>query len=618
MLLKDKQFFPLMWTQFCGALNDNILKNALIMLITFKGIQLWGMRAEVLVSFATLIFILPFFLFSAMAGVVSDRYQKHQIIKAVKLFEIIIMLLAAVGFHYELYSLLLFVLFLMGLHSTFFGPVKYSSLPELVSTENLTEANAYIEVGTFIAILIGTITGGHFISLDHGVYYIIAILLVVSVIGYALSLLVPKLYLKNDSLKISANPFPSTWEILKQSRSNVTVFNSILGISWFWFVGAVILSLLPTITTKVINGNEHVVTLFLSMFTIGIAIGAILCEKLSFKRVEIGLVPFGSLGMSVFLIDLSFVISSWPGSTDLLTTAEFLSMNGAYRMLVDLLGVAIFGGLFTVPLYTFIQQRSAPEFRSRTIGSNNIMNAFFMVIGSALLMLFLKLEFSIAKIILIFSVTNIAVAIYIYFLVPEFTLRFVSWLLARCFYKMKVTNHNLIPENQAAILTCNHVSFVDWLVIAAMIKRPVKFVMYYKFASIPIFKYLMKDAGVIPIAGKNEDEKIFNRAFEKISESLNQGDLVCIFPEGSITKDGKLLPFKKGIEHILLKNPVPVVPMALKGLWGSIFSHKDARAFTKLPKKIWFRVELAISKPIPPDQVKVENLQFEIQKLLDH
>lgn len=616
MMFRDRKFAPLMWTQFFGALNDNVLKNALVVLLAFKGIELWGLHAESLVSLATLIFILPFFLFSALAGQIADKFEKSSLIRWIKLAEIFIMILAGVGFYFGAYSVMFFVLFLMGLHSTFFGPLKYSALPELMPIEKLTTANAYVEVGTFIAILAGTIGGGHLISLPGGEFYVIALLLIVSILGYLTSREVPIIRVADPNLVLQFNPIGPTISTLRDSRENKAVFNSILGISWFWFLGAVILSLLPTVTTKILNGNEHVITLFLATFTIGIAVGAIICEKLSFERVEIGLVPFGSLGMTVFLVDMAFTLFGWNFSEMKIGITEFLATSGSLRLVLDLFCIAIFGGVFTVPLYTLIQQRSNREHRSRIIGANNIMNALFMVVGSGLLMLFLQIKISLPVILLIYASFNLLIAIYIYSIVPEFTLRFLTWILAHCFYRLRSRGDKQIPNEGSAILVCNHVSFIDWLVLAAAIKRPVRFVMYYKFANIPVLKYLMRHAGVIPIAGKNEDSKIFEQAFLKIAESLNQGNLVCIFPEGAITRNGELQEFKKGIEHILSKTPVPVIPMGLKGLWGSIFSHDGAKPMTKLPRRIWFPVELNIGQAVTPELATASNLELKVRELL--
>jgi 1-acyl-sn-glycerol-3-phosphate acyltransferase len=618
MMFKDKKFAPLMWTQFFGALNDNVLKNALVVLLAFKSIELWGLKSEFLISLATLIFILPFFLFSALSGQISDRFEKSIIIRGVKIAEIVIMLIAALGFYFSKYEILFVVLFLMGIHSTVFGPVKYSSLPELAVPEKLTTANAYVEVGTFIAILLGTISGGYLISIKNGEYYVIEFLILNSIVGYIFSRGVHKMKIGDPNLKINLNPIPPTISTLAIAKKNKAVFNSILGISWFWFLGAVILSLLPTITKNIVNGNEHIVTLFLASFTVGIALGAVICEKLSYETVEIGLVPFGSIGMSVFLIDLASVLSKWKTINLPLDISGYFISDYSTHLLFDLFMIAIFGGVFTVPLYTLIQQRSSREIRSRIIGANNIMNALFMVVGSALLMFFLKIKLEISTILVIYAILNLVVSIYIYLLVPEFTLRFLTWIVAHLLYRLKTIGRTHIPKEGAAILVCNHVSFVDWLIISAAIKRPIRFVMYYKFANIPVLKYLLKHGGVIPIAGKNEDPHLFEQAFIKISENLREGRLVCIFPEGGLTADGIIQPFKKGVEYVLQKDPVPVIPMGITGLWGSIFSHQGSPALKKIPRKFWLPIVLRIEASIPPDKATASELESHVKKLVHY
>jgi 1-acyl-sn-glycerol-3-phosphate acyltransferase len=615
MMVRDRRFAPLMWTQFFGALNDNILKNAFVVLLAFRGVQLWGLRSDALVSLATLVFIVPFFLFSALAGQLADKFEKSGIIRTVKLIEIGIMMLAGVGFYLHAYPVLFGVLFLMGLHSTFFGPVKYSSLPELVSADRLTSANAYVEVGTFLAILIGTLAGGYLVSLPTSEHYVVSLLLVNSVMGYALSRRVPPMTAADAGIHIDRRLLRPVLKVMRAARESQAVYNSILGISWFWFLGAVVLSVLPSMTKDIVNGTEHVVTLFLATFTIGIALGAVVCEKLSFERVEIGLVPIGSLGMTAFLVHASSLLSEWVAPTAPVSIAGFFQQPRSVWLVGDLLGLAMFGGVFTVPLYTLVQQRSDPTKRSQVIGANNIMNALFMVVGSGLLMVFLQLQIKLPTILLLYAAFNLLIAVYIYSLVPEFTLRFLSWVLARCLYRLRCVGSEHVPKEGAAMVVCNHVSFVDWLVVAAAVKRPIRFVMYYKFAEIPVLKYLMRHAGVIPIAGRNENPEVFERAFALIAQSLQQGHLVGVFPEGAISRDGEIHEFKRGIEHMLSRNPVPVVPMALQGLWGSIFSHRDGPAMTKLPRRIWFAVTLRIGEALPPEHASAAELERRVRAL---
>ncbi len=616
---KKSPYRPLFWTQFFGALNDNYFKNALVMMVIYKNITLFGLPKEQLVAFASGIFILPFFLFSASSGQICDKFEKSGLIRLVKWVELGIMLLASYGFFTDQFELLMVALFMMGLHSTFFGPAKYSIIPDLVPTEQLVAGNAYIELGTFIAVLIGTLAGGIVASLPGGLWILTLGLIGISLFGIITSRYVPKTRIAAPDLKFQWNPIPSTWSSLKLSYKESSVFNSILGISWFWFLGVAILTILPVFSKDILCGGEHVATAFLSMFVIGIAIGNVLCERLSFQRIEIGLVPFGSLGMTLFLADIAIVSSQWGyhDATHLLNFSDYVSQSGSIRILFDLLMIAVSGGLFTVPLYTLLQQRSDPAIRSRVIGTNNIMNAFFMVISSVLLMTFYSFKLTVPQIFFIFGVLNLFVTFYIYSIVPEFTLRFLAWIIARLIYRIKIEGLEKIPEKGAALLVCNHVTLVDWLIISAAIKRPIRFVMYYQFANLPVLKYLLRHGKVIPIAGKNEDATIFESAFKQVSAELSNGELVCIFPEGGITLDGEMAEFKKGMEYILQKNSVPVIPLALNGMWGSIFSRKHkGRALSRMPRRIWFRVWLRIADPVQPAEAHAKFLENKVRSLL--
>lgn len=618
MIVSDKRFWPIFWTQFFGALNDNVLKNALVVLVTFKGISLLGLESGSLVALAGGLFILPFFLFSPIAGQLADKFEKSRLVRITKYWEVAIMAVAALGFYTHNYYLLLAVLFLAGFQAALFGPVKYSMLPDLVGQEELVEANAYVELGTFLAILIGTIGGGVLVSLPNGELWLTIALLTLSVAGLLTSYKVQTVKIADPELPLRFNPVPtmaSTFRILRQSKA---VYNSVLGISWFWFFGAAVLSLLPVYVKDFLGGGEQVVTCFLAMFTIGIGAGSILCEKLSFKRVELGLVPIGSIGMTIFLLDLYFAKPGWtPDAAHLLTLTEFLNAGGGPRMLFDFAMMAVFGGFFILPLYTLIQERSASETRSRVIAGNNIMNAIFMVVSSLVVILFHALHMTYPQIFVTLAIMNMAVAFYIYSIVPEFTLRFLSWMLARALYRLRGVNLHNIPKEGPAVLVCNHVSFADWLIISGLSPRPVRYIMYYKFFDVPVLKYLMKQAKVIPIAGAKEDPELLKQAYDQISAELRDGEIVCIFPEGQITRDGELNDFKTGVEKIVQRDPVPVIPMALRGLWGTFFSFGGGKALRKLPRHWMSKIELVAGPAIPPDQVKAAQVSQIVQKLLE-
>ncbi len=618
MIFADKKFRPLFWTQFLGSLNDNFLKNALVVMITFKGITVAGLGSASVVAISSGLFILPFFLFSPLAGQVADKLNKDHLVRLTKIWEVFIMLLAGLGFYFENFIVLLGVLFLAGIQATLFGPVKYSLLPDLVETQELVEANAYVELGTFLAILLGTIGGGIVVSLPGGPFWIMSFLFVISILGLVTGYQVPKVKAACPKLKITINPIPAFKESLRLLKEAKAIFNSVLGISWLWFFGAAILTTLPIYCKDFLGAGEQVVTCFLAMFTLGTGIGSIVCEKLSFKRIEIGLVPIGSLGMTIFLVDLFFVRPTWPvDPSHLLSLREFMAQSNSFRLMADFFLMSAFGGVFVLPLYTLIQDRSHAESRSRVIAGNNIFNALFMVVSSLSIILFHAFEMSYPKIFLTLGLLNFLVALYIYSIVPEFTLRFLSWVMARALYRLECIGEENIPKSGPAVLVCNHASFADWLIISALVRRPIRFVMYYKFFNIPILNYLMRQAKVIPIAGAKEDAKILAEAYESISSELRNGEIVCIFPEGKITRDGEMAVFRSGVERILERDPVPVIPMALKGLWDSLFGFGGGKPLQKLPRRWLSRIQLVISSSVQPKQTNAQMLSEKVKQLLN-
>lgn len=617
-LLAERRFWPLFWTQFLGAFNDNLFKNALVILIAYRSMSLLGIGSQTIVVACAGIFIFPFFLFSATAGQLADRLAKYRLIRWVKLWEIGVMTLAGVGFALDSLALLLVVLFLMGMQSTFFGPAKYAILPELLDEDSLVGGNALVAMATFLAILLGTITGGLVVA--GGEWWVARLgmmVVAVAVLGWLASLFVQKLPAANPELPVRMNPITPTIDILRVTRSVHSVYLSVLAISWFWFLGASFLSLLPNFSKDVLGGGETVVTLCLATFCVGIGAGSMLCERLSRRHIELGLVPLGSIGISVFAADLAF--SGWrfepPVESPLLTVAGFLQTPGGIHVLLDLFMIAVFAGFYTVPLMTFIQQRSAAAERSRVIAGNNILNALLMVVSSVVLVALLAVGVSIPGIFLALAVLNIAAAVYIYTVIPEFLLRFAAWCLANLMYRVRVESSDNIPRRGAAVLAVNHVSLVDWLVVASASARPLRFVMHEDYARLPMVRFLFRGAKVIPVASARHNRAVFESANDRIAEELAAGELVCIFPEGRITDDGRLSSFRRGIEHVVRRTPVPVVPVALVGLWGSFFSRKEGRAMRRPFRRVWSRVEVRVGAPIPPAQVTAELVAERIAEL---
>jgi len=615
-LLGQRRFGPFFVTQFLGAFNDNVFRNALIILIAFHPSAAKLADTDVLINLSAGLLILPFFLFSATFGQFADKYEKSWLIRQVKLLEVLIMLAAAAAFWTGNMVLLIGLLFMTGVQSTLFGPIKYSILPQQLAPEELVGGNGLVETGTFLAILLGTMLGGILIGLEHGGHWVAGAVIIIAMLGYFGSLGIPKIPPVEPELRINWNPITETWRNLRFIGQNRTVFLSILGISWFWFYGAIYLAQLPNYTLLTLGGNEQVVTLLLTLFSLGIGAGSLLCERLSGHKVEIGLVPFGSIGLTLFSLDLYFAAPHADFQGELLGAWQFLQTLGSWRIVADVLLLGLFGGFFIVPLYAMVQQRSEPNHRSRVIAGNNIFNALLMVCSSILAIVLLgPAGFSIPQLFLLVSLLNALVAIYIYTLVPEFLMRFLVWILVNIVYRLRVEGLDNIPDEEPAVLVCNHVSYVDALVIAGSCRRPIRFVMHRQIFKIPILNFIFRTAGAIPIASAREDSAMLERAYDRIAEYLEQGEVVCIFPEGKLTDDGELNPFKPGVERVIERTPAPVIPMALRGLWGSFFSRHGGPAMRRPPRRFWSRVALVVGAPVLPELVTAAGLQTQVAAL---
>ncbi len=603
-LLTQRRFAPFFWTQFAGAANDNLFKFAFTVMVTYQLSISWMQPAMAGLVIGAL-FILPFLLFSATSGQVTDKYDKTRVIRFVKNLEIGIMLLAAFGFSTANVPVLLACTFLMGLHSTLFGPVKFAYMPQVLSERELTGGNGMVEMGTFVAILAGNIVGGLLVALPQvGPTYVAIACVAAALVGRVMAQFIPAVPATDPKLTINWNPITETMANLKLAHGNIVVFRSLLGISWMWFFGAVFLSQFPSFAKEVLHGSSQVASLLLVVFSIGIAIGSLLCETLSRRHVEIGLVPLGAIGMSVFSIDLYFTSRGLPMSSEL-SIAQFIGMSAHWRVMADLALLSLFAGLYSVPMYALIQLRSLPTHRARIIAANNIMNALFMIASSVMAGALLGAHFSIPQIFLFTGLANAVVAFYIFMLVPEYFLRFIAWVLSHLVYRFKITGDQHIPVEGAAILTCNHVSFIDAVLLMAASPRPIRFVMDHRIFQIPVLGWLFKLAKAIPIASKNEDSVAYERAFTEAQKVLQEGDLLAIFPEGGITKDGQLQEFKGGIMKILEDAKAqgiepPVIPMALTNLWGSYFSRieKGGAMVRPFRRGVFSRVVLNVGVPM--------------------
>ncbi|HAA54776.1 MAG TPA: glycerol acyltransferase [Myxococcales bacterium] len=621
-LLVQRRFWPFFWVSFLTAFNDNVFKQGLITYVTVVGLKILGMDIGLLGAASTIIIIFPYVAFSALAGQVNDKHSKSTVVRWVKFAEVVIMAIGLYGLLTKNFPLLLGVLFLTGLQSTFFGPAKYSFLPDVLDDDELVGGNALIELGTFLSILLGTIVGGMLVGLfgnENGPTAIAVAVMVISSLGFVLSLFVEKSPPTAPDLSVQLDPIRPNIELFKLSRLNNSVFLSILGISWFWYVGTALLALLPAYAKVIFGTNPYGLTYMTGLFCVGIGVGSLMCERASRQTLEIGLVPFGSLGMSVFLFVLFIVgVPKYraPGVESLSLLSFVLAPKGII-ISVSLLMIAISGGFFTVPMYTLMQMHSPDDKRSRVIASSNVISSFFMLASGGLVMVFTSQGLTITTQYLVLAAMNIAVAFYIYKVNAAFLWRFLVWMVTSVMYRYNVVGVENIPKEGAAVFVCNHPSFFDFMFVASASKRTPRFLMWYKFFEAPLMGWFFRDAKVIPIAPRSDDEALMNKAFDRVAEELEKGHIVCIFPEGGVTTDGKLQPFRPGIEKIIKRTPVPVIPMTLKGMWGSFFSRYYGKAMSKPFTRFRSNIELEIGEAIAPEDVTAQKLAEMVAEMGD-
>lgn len=608
-IFQSRRFLPFFFTQFLGAFNDNVFKNFLIIMLTYQSVN----NSALLVNISALLFILPFFLFSALGGQLGDKLEKSSFIKKIKILEIVIMTIGAVFFIFELQYGLMAILFLMGTQSALFGPVKYSLLPQHLKPQELLKGNAYVETGTFIAILLGTIYAGILTQYgENSKIYIGISVFAFSLLGLFSSFFIPEGKANNKCLVLNFNIFSENSRmirLLKEQKKSVS--RSVLSISWFWFIGAVFLTQFPILTKDFLYGDESVFIFTLTLFSLGIGIGSILAEKLSDEDVELGLVPIGSAGITVGIICLYFSTLGLTGnSTNLLNLGQFIALEGSINVIFSIFIIGVFGGIYTVPLYTLIQIRTKEKERAQVIAVNNIMNALFMVIASIYSILMLN-YFTVLELLLSMGILNVLISIYIFTIVPEFAMRFLVWVILKFMYRIKSEDVK-IPMKGACLVVCNHVSYMDALILSATIRRPTRFVMYYKIFNIPILNFIFKQTKAIPIAGYKENKEVYENAFKEIKKALDNEEAIFIFPEGKLTRDGNINEFKGGVDKILKESTVPVYPLALQGLWGSFFSYKKEK---NKKRRFFSKVNVVGGEVIEAGQANRKNLEKRVRDL---
>ena len=615
-LLSQRRFAPFFWTQFLGAFNDNLFKTALMVILTYDALSWTTLSPSLVTNLIPGLFILPYVLFSATAGQFADKYEKAGLARFVKWMELAIMLAAGAGWLTHTLWLLVAAVVGMGVHSTLFGPVKYAYLPQQLSPEELIGGNGVIEMGTFVGILLGEILGAVLVvHQPYGIALVAGATVFTALLGLAASYRIPLTPAPAPDLRISRNPLAESIRNIAFSRKNKVVFLAMLGNSWFWFYGALILAQFPVYAKDYLHGDHSVFVLLLTVFSLGVGSGSLLCERLSGRKVEIGLVPFGSIGLSLFGLDLYFASLGYH-NTAAVDFAGLLAQHASWRILFDVLMIGMFGGFFIVPLFALIQTRCDPQHISRTIAGMNILNALFMVAAAGVAIVLLGQGFTIPQLFLTTAVLNAVVALYIFSLVPEFLMRFLAWLLIHTVHRVKCIDAERIPAEGAAVLVCNHVSYVDAIVIGAASPRPIRFVMDHRIFKLPLLGWIFRTARAIPIAPAKEDPWLMEKAYVDIAQALHEGDLVCIFPEGRLTSTGELNEFKGGIAKIVARSQVPVIPMALRGLWGHLLSRGAENVFERTFRTGWrSRLALAVGQPVAPQDATPERLREQVLAL---
>lgn len=602
-LLATRRFLPLFVTQFLGAFNDNVFKNAINILFTFIIADQLGMDREILVALAAGVFIFPFFLFSATAGKIADGYDKAKLIRILKGVEIVLMLTASLAFYIQNAYFLLGVLFLMGTQSTFFGPLKYSILPDHLRENELIGGNALVEAATFIAILLGTILGGALILTDAGPQTISLIVLAIAVAGLFSSFAIPT---APSSVPVT-KPFrfsviKETWEMMCYAASQRSIFLAILGISWFWFVGAVFLAQFSSYTYQVIGGNEHIINMFLGLFSIGIGLGSLLCNRILKGSIHATFVPLSAFAMSLFIFDFYYTSQTiTPPEGYFIGVKEFFQSVVHWHIAVDLLLIAIAGGVYIVPLYAIVQSQSQASHRSRMIASNNIMNALFMSTAMGLTVWLISLGYTVGDIFFFIAIANIAVGIIICRLLPSALIRSILRILFRLFYRAEVRGIKHFEQvTGPRLIVANHMSFLDAALIAAFVNTPLSFAVNTHIAQRWWMKIFLRLGKALPLDPANP------MSLKTLIHAAKNGETVVIFPEGRITLTGSLMKIYEGPAMVALKAQAEIIPIRIDGAQYSPFSRLKGKLRTRLFPKITLDV-------LPPRRLTTEKIGKEMR-----
>jgi 1-acyl-sn-glycerol-3-phosphate acyltransferase len=605
-LLRDRSSWPLFWMQFLGILAEYALKCALLLAILPRAREF---------AWSGLGLVMTAGIAAAGAGALAASLTAHfarardarGLMRRTRLLEVGAVSVGIGALLVPHPWLTVGALALVAAHASATEVLKLDLLPRLSAKDELPSANALFTSGGFLAAFLGIALGSAVLLGADGSRLIAAVLAVTTLGSVLFAAVIP------DTGVFQERPETSTrrWlvENFEALRGQRSLLLACLGIAWFWFFAVAMALAVAGYTGSALDGDGRIAVVGFLLYCLGTTLGAFICDRLSLERLELGVVPLASLGITLFLLDLTLagapvpqLAEPWPQVLGQLLTPAFV------RVAIDLAALGFFTGLYLVPLRTLIQLRAKSEQRVQVLAASQMLSAAFMIFA---LLLFGRVFVStwpplpfVALLVL-----NACVSFYVYRVLPEFLLRFVLWCVSRVMYRVRVLGAEFLPAEGACVIVCNHVSFVDWMLIAAACPRPVRFVMYHRFLGLPLIGFLMRDAQVIPIAPAHEDAGLLDAAFESIATALERGEVVCIFPEGKLTSDGNLSRFRTGIERVIARTPVPVVPMALDGMWGSYFSKKDGEHFQRPFRRFWSKVQLIVGPPISANDVSATKLE---------
>ena len=575
-----RSFWSLIITQFQGAFSDNALKNLVIYLIVSSGLP--EDQRDLLVPLTGALFALPFILFSMTGGYFADRFSKRTVTVGVKYFEIGVMLVATIGLMFKILPLQFTAIFLMGVHSAIFGPSKYGLLPELLPEKRLSWGNGVLQLGTFLAIITGTVTGAMLSeNFKEAQLWSGIIFLLLAIFGLSTSFGINKVPSAAPTKKFQANFFADLFAQIRLIRKDRVLYLSVVGNTYFWFLGALIQFNIVLYGSDVLHITETQSGYLQAAIAIGIGIGSLAAGYLSGNKIEYGLIPLGSIGLTVFASllyrpDLSFI---------------------AVAVNLGLLG--FFSGFFVVPINALIQHRPNKESKGGVLAAANLLSFIGVFLASgAWYGMKAIIHFDPPTIFLASAVLTLIATIYVLTILPDMLLRFLLWLFTHSVYRIKVTGRDNIPDKGGALFVCNHLSFVDGLMLIASTDRFVRFIMYKGIYDMPLVKPFVKIMGAIPISSQLRPREML-RSLQEASDAINRGEVVCIFAEGQITRIGQLLPFRRGLTRIMKDVHAPIIPVCLDGVWGSIFSYEKGRFFWKIPHRLAQPVTVSYGKPMP-------------------